>query len=147
MRKFIFYSASVLLSFSSVAQQKSWMLVPFQKADSANPCLVPSKATFADPIRKTNVAWEEKDVFNPAAVVRNGKVYLLYRAQDKIGKPAGTSRIGLAYSTDGLHFTTMKNPVLYPGNDQYKEADRRRQAQCQHRSAAVIAGRGHQFRL
>jgi len=121
MRKFIFYSASVLLSFSSIAQQKSWMLFPFQKADSANPCLVPSKATFADPIRKTNVAWEEKDVFNPAAVVRNGKVYLLYRAQDKIGEPAGTSRIGLAYSTDGLHFTTMKNPVLYPGNDQYKK--------------------------
>lgn len=96
------------------------MLAPFIKQDSVNPCLLPSSISFADPIRKTRVAWEEKDVFNPAAVVRNGKVYLLYRAQDMIGKPAGTSRIGLAYSTDGLHFTKMKTPVLYPANDAYK---------------------------
>lgn len=120
MKKIFLYSIALLLS-SAVNAQKKWMLVPFQKQDSANPCLVPSKAEFFDPIRKKNVAWEEKDVFNPAAVVRNGKVYLLYRAQDKIGKPAGTSRIGLAYSTDGLHFTKMKAPVLYPSNDEYKK--------------------------
>jgi predicted GH43/DUF377 family glycosyl hydrolase len=60
-------------------------------------------------------------VFNPAAVVREGKVYLLYRAQDKIGHPAGTSRIGLAYSTDGLHFTRLTKPVLFPANDAYKK--------------------------
>lgn len=95
--------------------------MPFEKIDSVNPCLIPSKAEFLDPIRKANVKWEEKDVFNPAAVVRNGKIYLLYRAQDKIGKPAGTSRIGLAYSTDGLHFTKMKTPVLFPDNDAFKK--------------------------
>ncbi len=50
------------------------MLVPFVKQDAVNPCLVPSKAAFTDPIRKSKVAWEEKDVFNPAAVVRNNKV-------------------------------------------------------------------------
>ncbi len=111
----------VLSSLSIVAQQKSWAIQPFIKQDGANPCLSPSAISFNDPIRKAVVAWEEKDVFNPAAVVRNGKVYLLYRAQDKIGKPAGTSRIGLAYSSDGLHFTKMKNPVLYPANDAYKK--------------------------
>jgi predicted GH43/DUF377 family glycosyl hydrolase len=111
----------ILISLLINAQEKNWMLAPFVKQDNANPCLIPSGATFYDAIRKQNVAWEEKDVFNPAAIVRNGKVYLLYRAQDKIGKPAGTSRIGLAYSTDGLHFTKMKTPVLYPSNDAFKK--------------------------
>lgn len=120
MKKFYCYFICLLLSSAIIAQNK-WMLAPFEKQDNVNPCLIPSKAKFFDPIRKTNVAWEEKDVFNPAAVVRNGKVYLLYRAQDKIGKPAGTSRIGLAYSSDGLHFTRMKSPVLYPTNDAYKK--------------------------
>lgn len=110
-----------MVLFSAQAQQKAWMLSPFAKQDAANPCLVPSTVSFTDPIRKTKVGWEEKDVFNPAAVVRAGKVYLLYRAQDKIGLPAGTSRIGLASSTDGLHFTKMKDPVLYPTNDAFKK--------------------------
>jgi predicted GH43/DUF377 family glycosyl hydrolase len=96
------------------------MIVPFVKQDSANPCLFPLPTSFNDPIVKSKVRWEEKDVFNPAAVVRNNKVYLLYRAQDKIGKPAGTSRIGLAYSSDGLHFKRMTTPVLHPDNDEYK---------------------------
>jgi predicted GH43/DUF377 family glycosyl hydrolase len=110
-----------LLSVNSVAQYKKWMLVPFVKNDAANPILTPLKTTFTDPILKKKVAWEEKDVFNPAAVVRGNKVYLLYRAQDKIGLPAGTSRIGLAYSDDGLHFTRVKEPVLKPENDEYKK--------------------------
>lgn len=65
--------------------------------------------------------WDEKDVFNPAVVVRDGKVILLYRAQDKVGKPAGTSRIGLASSTDGVHFTKEPSPVFYPANDACKQ--------------------------
>jgi len=121
MRKMIFCLACSILFFSLQAQDRKWMLAPFVKQDSVNPCLLPSAAVFFDPVRKTNVAWEEKDVFNPAAVVRNGKIYLLYRAQDKIGKPAGTSRIGLAYSSDGLHFTKMKSPVLYPDQDEFKK--------------------------
>lgn len=121
MKRLLCYFSCLLFSFSISAQTKSWMLGPFTKQDDANPCLVPSNASFYDPVRKANVAWEEKDVFNPAAVVRNGKVYLLYRAEDKIGKFAGTSRIGLAYSTDGLHFTKMNTPVLFPANDEFKK--------------------------
>jgi predicted GH43/DUF377 family glycosyl hydrolase len=75
---------------------------------------------FVCPILKQPVQWEKKDVFNPAAVVRNDKVYLLYRAEDVIGKFAGTSRIGLAVSDDGLHFTKKKEPVLFPDNDSLK---------------------------
>ncbi len=110
-----------LCTIAASAQQKNWMILPFEKADSANPCLYPLTTTFKDPILKHNIAWEEKDVFNPAAVVRNNTVYLLYRAQDKTGKPAGTSRIGLAYSKDGLHFKRRKTPVLFPDNDAYKK--------------------------
>ncbi len=106
---------------SATIAQPLWALLPFTKLDSANPVMSPGKASFTCPVRKQTVFWEEKDVFNPAAVVRNDSVFLLYRAQDNIGKPAGTSRIGLAYSTDGAHFTKMPAPVLYPDNDAYKK--------------------------
>ena len=98
-----------------------WALLPFVKADSVNPILTPGTGVFTDPITGKMVKWEEKDVFNPAIVVRDGKVYMLYRAQDKVGKPAGTSRIGLAESTDGYHFTRLPKPVLYPDNDAEKK--------------------------
>jgi predicted GH43/DUF377 family glycosyl hydrolase len=50
-------------------------------------------------------------------VVRNDTIFLFYRAEDTIGKYAGTSRIGLAWSVDGVHFTRNKVPVLYPDED------------------------------
>ncbi len=53
--------------------------------------------------------------------MRNGKVYMLYRAQDNIGKPAGTSRIGLATSKDGMHFMRFHQPVLFPEEDEEKK--------------------------
>jgi len=98
-----------------------WALLPFTKVDSLNPVMIPdTNSAFQCPIRKTLVKWEEKDVFNPAAVVRNDTVFLLYRAEDIIGKYAGTSRIGIAWSIDGLHFTKHPVPVLYPDNDSSK---------------------------
>ena len=98
----------------------SWAMLSFEKADSVNPVLEPTMNLFMDPIWKKKVAWEEKDVFNPAIVVKDNKVFMLYRAQDKIGLPGGTSRIGLAESTDGLHFTRSAEPVFFPDNDAYK---------------------------
>ena len=99
----------------------NWALLPFEKADNVNPVLLPdTNSTFLCPVRNTMVQWEEKDVFNPAAVVRNDTVFLLFRAEDSIGKFAGTSRIGLAWSTDGLHFKKHPVPVLYPDNDAEK---------------------------
>lgn len=96
----------------------SWALGPFVKQDAVNPIMGPLASTrFYCPVRRDSVKWEEKDVFNPTALVRDGKVYLLYRAEDKIGKFNGTSRIGLAVSDDGLTFTRMPEPVLYPDND------------------------------
>ena len=102
-------------------KEDDWTLLPFTKADEANPILAhDTTSIFLCPVRNSIVQWEEKDVFNPAAVVRNDTVFLLYRAEDSIGKFAGTSRIGLAWSTDGLHFKKHPVPVLYPDNDAEK---------------------------
>src|SRR5579859_1856610 len=107
-------------SLAAVSDSTGWALLSFTKVDSVNPVLQPGTGSFIDPIRQRQVAWEEKDVFNPAIVVKDNKVYMLYRAQDKIGKPGGTSRIGLAVSSDGLHFTRAAAPVLYPAEDAEK---------------------------
>lgn len=66
------------------------------------------------------VRWEEMATFNPAALVRHDTVFVLYRAEDTSGEAKighHTSRIGLAWSNDGLRFTRRAQPVLYPDND------------------------------
>lgn len=105
----------------SLESTYDWALLPFKKVDSANPVLTPGANNFLCPVRNENIAWEQKDVFNPAIVVRHDTLFMLYRAQDTVGKPGGTSRIGFAWSTDGLHFSRMPAPVLYPDNDAYKQ--------------------------
>ncbi len=99
----------------------AWAMIPFIKEDPVNPVLVPGTGVFSDPVWQKQVSWENKDVFNPAIVVRGDTVFMLYRAQDTIGLPGGTSRIGLAYSTDGFHFTRYSTPVLYPGKDSFQK--------------------------
>jgi predicted GH43/DUF377 family glycosyl hydrolase len=91
-----------------------WSLLGFIKADSINPILGPSAdQLFNCPVNKKEVRWEERNVLNPSAVVRDGKVYMIYRAQDN----EMTSRLGLAISEDGLHFKKQPEPVFYPEND------------------------------
>ena len=95
-----------------------WKLVDFAKQDSVNPIMAPDAAgSFQDPILNQKVLWEQKDVFNPAVVVKDGKLYMLYRAENLPGTIGKASRIGLAVSTDGLHFTRQLQPVLYPDRD------------------------------
>ena len=98
-----------------------WQWKPFIKVDSVNPVLTPnSSATFLCPVRGEVVNWEEKDVFNPSAIVLNGEIHLIYRAEDIVGKHNGTSRLGLAISKDGFHFKREPSPVFYPDNDEMK---------------------------
>jgi predicted GH43/DUF377 family glycosyl hydrolase len=54
--------------------------------------------------------WESAGTFNPAVVEHDGRIVMLYRAQDA----NGTSRLGYATSDDGLHFTRRSTPVLSP---------------------------------
>lgn len=93
----------------------------FTKVDSVNPVLKADLSTFTCPILNRKINWSDKDVFNPAAVVRNDTLFLIFRAEDMIGRYAGTSRIGLAWSLDGLHFTRHPEPVFYPDNDAQKK--------------------------
>ncbi len=60
--------------------------------------------------------WESAGTFNPAVVMHDGKIVMLYRAQDT----HGTSRLGYADSTDGVHFTRRAQPVLSPEADYEK---------------------------
>lgn len=107
-------------NFNEDDSAANWAMLDFVKTDSINPVLQPGANSFLDPMTNKAVAWESKNVFNPAIVVRRDTVFMLYRAQDSIGKPGGTSRIGLAYSTDGLHFSKTPKPVFYPEPDAYQ---------------------------
>jgi predicted GH43/DUF377 family glycosyl hydrolase len=87
-----------------------------------NPILsADSVPVFFSPIKKDSVHWQKADVFNPAAIIKDGKVMLLYRAEDNPAAHLGgrTSRIGLAESSDGLHFTRFPTPVLYPDSTEF----------------------------
>jgi predicted GH43/DUF377 family glycosyl hydrolase len=102
-------------------QATPWMFGPFEKPTQVNPIIAPNAvATFLSPMTDSVVKWEELATFNPAAVVKDGKVYVLYRAEDASGKTEigfHTSRLGLAESSDGLRFTRRPAPVLYPDKD------------------------------
>lgn len=103
------------------AQGGEWMFGPFEKPRDVNPILMPDPdSRFHSPMSDSSVAWEEYAAFNPAAVVKDGRVYVLYRAEDTSGEMKighHTSRIGLAESSDGLRFTRRSTPVLYPDLD------------------------------
>lgn len=111
----------LLLVLSGRIAAQPWTIGPFEKPASVNPVITPSNAaTFRSPIIDSVVRWEAYATFNPAAVVRGGKVYVLYRAEDASGEEKigfHTSRLGLAESADGLRFTRRPTPVMYPDRD------------------------------
>ena len=103
-----------------------WAWADFQRPDGINPIISPDSTTkFYCPITKDSIGWESNDTFNPAATIYDGKVVVLYRAEDKSGEGIGgrTSRLGYACSEDGLHFQRKTTPVFYPDNDSQKELE------------------------
>lgn len=124
-----FYPISILILLCCGCEKKTtqteglhkdtinWAFTNFTKVDSINPILKPTTSLhFNCPITKEERNWEERNVLNPSAIVKDNQVYLFYRAQDS----TGTSRIGLAISDDGLHFTKQATPVFYPDEDAMK---------------------------
>ena len=101
------------------------MLLPASFAEGdfvfAGEILGPAPDTvFACPVTGGSVHWAAKDLFNPGAVVRDGRIHLLVRAEDAVGPFDGTSRIGLAVSDDdGRTFTLQPEPVLFPDRDEW----------------------------
>ncbi len=114
------------ISLSLVLFAASWTLGPFVRPVTA-PVISPNPAsTFTDPITQKPVHWEALHTFNPAAIVRQGKVYVLYRAEDDSGTMVigmHTSRLGMATSDDGVHFTTQPSPVFYPDKDSQQDRE------------------------
>ncbi len=111
-------NVSTLNQNSETEISRDWAMLDFVKPDSINPILEPSSdQIFFCPLSKKEVRWEERNVLNPSAIVKDDKVYLIYRAQDK----EMTSRLGLAISEDGLHFKKQPAPIFYPASDSMKQ--------------------------
>jgi predicted GH43/DUF377 family glycosyl hydrolase len=126
MKRSILYLLLLLVTFGCTSHPVAkWDFKSFYKP-AENPILkADSLFTFVDPIKNEQVKWQRADVFNPAAIVKDNKVYLLYRSEDNPAAILGgrTSRIGLAYSEDGLHFTKYPVPVLYPDSSEFMQYD------------------------
>lgn len=118
-------------SLNSLAQkiensQKGWAWLGFERPAGLNPIVTPDTTSrFYDPMQGFAAQWENSDTFNPAATIFNKGVALLYRAEDNTAQGIGsrTSRIGYAFSEDGLHFKHSPSPVLYPGGDEWTDLD------------------------
>ena len=131
MKKTIFFLVIAIFGCTQTNQQladrlltDNWMLLPFNKQEEFFPVLETDTSSFFCPVNNKMIKWQEAYVFNPAAIVRNGKVYMLYRGEDTIGRFGGTSRIGIAESDDGFHFKKNSLPVLFPDNDAFLEFEK-----------------------
>jgi predicted GH43/DUF377 family glycosyl hydrolase len=125
MKKRLAITICFLAITSILNARQKWDLGIFVKIRE-NPVARPdSTLEFFCPVKKELVKWQQADVFNPAAIVKDGKVYLFTRCEDnpKAAYAGRTSRIGLAVSEDGIHFNKFKEPVLYPDNDEFNQYD------------------------
>lgn len=102
-----------------------WALGYFVRPAEVNPVISPQPTEFFCPMSKQLVKWEESDTFNPAATVKDGKIVVLYRAEDNSAQEIGrrTSRIGYAESNDGIKMTLRDKPVLFPAEDDFKSIE------------------------
>jgi len=128
LRESLFLVTALILAAGAHAQTAApWQIGPFTRPENGNPIIAPrAESTFTDPILKAPAHWEALHTFNPAAIVRDGKIYVLYRAEDDSGAMAiggHTSRLGLAESTDGIHFTRAEAPVFFPAKDKQQSRE------------------------
>ncbi len=126
MKKSILLISLAVLPLFGYSQNvlPDWALGGFVRPEKANPIITPNPSNQFDcPMQDKKIGWEESDVFNPAATVKDGKIYVLYRAEDNSATGIGKrpSRIGLAESEDGIHMKRRKTPVMYPDKDNMKE--------------------------
>lgn len=111
------FAATAVMAQPVAGKEKKWAWTGFERPAGVNPIISPSReSVFHCPMSGKPIRWEESDTFNPAATVMNGKVVVLYRAEDNTHQGIGsrTSRIGYASSSDGLHFQRHGAPVLFP---------------------------------
>lgn len=98
--------------------------------DNARFPLGPFKPFEGNPIlRPAGDSWESANLYNPAALVVDDQVVLLYRAH----AADIVSHIGIARSGDGLHFEREGAPILSPEHDYERYG-------CEDPRIAFIAG-------
>ena len=90
---------------------------------SYSPTLGPyTKYEFNPILKPTSHGWESMNVFNPTVIVKDGKFYMFYRAEDKdITKfKYYRSEIGLAISNDGIHWERYQDSPIIPATESYE---------------------------
>ena len=135
MKRLLFIVAGALMLMASgcagrgsegVDALPDWALGGFVRPEGVNPVISPDPdIKFYCPMQQGSVGWMESDTFNPGAVVADGRIAVIFRAEDNSATGIGkrTSRLGLAYSKDGLHMVIQPEPVLYPSDDEWKDID------------------------
>ena len=123
-REFLTLSAATATGLLSKAglvsagpRSSHWQIGPFVRPANGQPIIKPNpSAVFTDPNTHRLSHWEFAHTFNPAAIAWNNKLYVLFRAEGKHGDDIGgyTSRVGLAESSNGVDFTELPHPILYP---------------------------------
>jgi predicted GH43/DUF377 family glycosyl hydrolase len=105
------------ISFAAAALSLAASAIGFAAAAQHSPFGAWHRASETPILSPQGAGWESAGTFNPAVVkIAENTFVMLYRAQDA----AGTSRIGYAESTDGIHFTRRAEPVLSPEADYEK---------------------------
>ena len=98
MKKYLILSIAFLIFGCKTAPEPSISFdFSYFTKPAENPILKSdSTFTFYCPVKKDTVRWQKADVFNPAAIVKDNKVYVLFRAEDNPKAKLGgrTSRIG-----------------------------------------------------
>ncbi len=82
-------------------RKKNFIIGPFVDYPN-NPILAPGKG------------FTSKGIYNPTVIKEGGKFFMLFRAE---AEDELTGRIGLAESSDGIHFSLYPEPVIVPSAD------------------------------
>ena len=127
-RSLVLLSAALMMfscqSGPSTDALPEWAIGPFSRPGTGVPVIAPDAGlTFDCPMLGTPVRWAEGAAFNPAATVCDGRIAVLFRSEDDLNQGIGTrtSRLGLAWSDDGISMQVEPAPVLFPGEDSQKE--------------------------
>ena len=109
MKKSILLISLAVLPLFGYSQNvlPDWALGGFVRPEKANPIITPNPSNQFDcPMQDKKIGWEESDVFNPAATVKDGTV--AQYGDDGVTQKA-TVKTGLTSKADAV----VPNPVSY----------------------------------
>ena len=124
---FLFLVTTTMMTCTALGQPSNdkknvlpdWAFGGFERPQGANPVISPIEDTkFYCPMTQDYVAWESNDTFNPAATLHDGKIVVLYRAEDKSGYRRHSRRT----VCDALY--AMEPPHSASGNSHFTQSER-----------------------